>query len=133
MIGLKTYVHIQKDTEEVKSRTPKERCMIATDTLEKMLIEKEKKKKIPIKRRLFKVKSSEKEDNLSVRSENSEIDWAGKSSDKEEPEEGNVDLASLNVGDWVAVEYNGDPFPGRIKSNHVGFTHSVSGKTRKIL
>ncbi|KAF2883156.1 hypothetical protein ILUMI_23024 [Ignelater luminosus] len=40
---------------------------------------------------------------------------AGKNSDKEEPEEENIDLASPTVGDWVALKYNGDLFPGQIK------------------
>ncbi|KAF2886240.1 hypothetical protein ILUMI_19933, partial [Ignelater luminosus] len=76
---------------------PKGRCTTATDTPEKMLIE--EKKKMPIKRRLFKVKSSsfEDEENCSVHSENSQIDWVEKSSDKEEPREGNVDVA-LEIG-----------------------------------
>ncbi|KAF2881697.1 hypothetical protein ILUMI_24479 [Ignelater luminosus] len=68
---------------------------------------------MPIKRRLFEAKSSssEEEGNFSVRSENYEI-----GSDKEEPEEENIDLVSLDVGDWVAVEYNGNFFAGQIKS-----------------
>ncbi|KAF2898298.1 hypothetical protein ILUMI_07869 [Ignelater luminosus] len=37
--------------------------------------------------------SSEEEDNFSFHNENSEIDWVGKSSDKEESEEENIDLA----------------------------------------
>ncbi|KAF2879096.1 hypothetical protein ILUMI_27073 [Ignelater luminosus] len=72
---------------------------------------------MPIKRRLFEAKSSsEEEDSFSGNSENSKIGRGGKSSNKEEPEEGNLDLASLNVGDWVTVEYNADHFPRQIKS-----------------
>ncbi|KAF2884546.1 hypothetical protein ILUMI_21623 [Ignelater luminosus] len=43
----------------------------------------------------------------SVHSENSKIDWAGESSEMEEPEEGNIDLSSLNVGDWVGLLQTG--------------------------
>ncbi|KAF2883413.1 hypothetical protein ILUMI_22762 [Ignelater luminosus] len=51
---------------------------------------------------LTKSSSSKEQDNFSVQSENSEIDWTGKSTDNEEPEEGNKDFAFLNFGDWVA-------------------------------
>ncbi|KAF2883997.1 hypothetical protein ILUMI_22171 [Ignelater luminosus] len=124
MIGLvspediRPYLKGQARKESNRGR-PKGRCVIATDTPEKMLNEEKKKKKIQMKWRLFEAKSSsssEEEDNSGIHSKHSEIDWAGKSSGEEEPDEGNIDLASLNVGDWVAVEYNEDLFPRQIKS-----------------
>ncbi|KAF2889974.1 hypothetical protein ILUMI_16199 [Ignelater luminosus] len=97
---------------------PKGRRMVATDTPEKILT---KKKKMPIKRRLFEAKSFsfEEEGNFSVHSEDSEIDWAGKNSNKEEPGKGSMNHASFKVGDWATVEYSGDLFPGQIKSINV--------------
>ncbi|KAF2892242.1 hypothetical protein ILUMI_13932 [Ignelater luminosus] len=72
--NLRPYPNGQAGKDSDRGR-PKERCMITTDTPQKMLIKK-KKKKMPIKRRLFEAKllSFEDEDNFSAHSGNFEID-----------------------------------------------------------